>query len=317
MGTIIDKLEWLWSVKVAISNILHTKLNNINKTTTYTENSNFQDLLNQFSSWDFRRRRLVPVMTQYLQYSYGTANGVTGYYNDFWFDYTDYNWANDIVPITHCALGGFDAENMLTRSETGVVMGKVVSPYGGATVANLPFCMGCGSTADMGNQSGWMNGNALYAGISYYYSITNMKILLADDATKNDGVFILGNIALVDPLLFGSSISDLALVCISYRLINPSYTSSSTNTTNWIGIDVSVTRNSAGNYTLTWNVGYNNYNYIWPLFTGIQGTSGGSAYVTVKDITINASTTVVKVLTGDDANINDRAFNAILFGRKS
>jgi hypothetical protein len=93
-------------------------------------------------------------MTQYLQYSYGTANGVTGYYNDFWFDYTDYNWANDIVPITHCALGGFDAENMLTRSETGVVMGKVVSPYGGATVANLPFCMGCGSTADMGNQSG-------------------------------------------------------------------------------------------------------------------------------------------------------------------
>ncbi len=317
MGTIIDKLEWLWSVKVAISDILHTKLNNINKTTTYTENSNFQDLLNQFSSWDFRRRRLVPVMTQYLQYGYGTVNGVTGYYNNFWFDYTDYDWANDIVPITHCALGGFDAENMLTRSETGVVMGKVFSPYGGATVANLPFCMGCGSTADMGNQSGWMNGNALYAGISYYYSITNMKILLADDATKNDGVFILGNIALVDPLLFGSSISDLALVCISYRLINPSYTSSSTNTTNWIGIDVSVTRNSAGNYTLTWNVGYNNYNYIWPLFTGIQGTSGGSAYVTVKDITINASTTVVKVLTGDDANINDRAFNAILFGRKS
>jgi hypothetical protein len=80
---------------------------------------------------------------------------------------------------------------------------------------------------------------------------------------------------------------------------------------------VSVTRNNTGNYTLTWNVGYNNYNYIWPLFTGVQTTSGGPAYVTVKDITINASTTVVKVLTGDDPDISDRAFNAILFGRKS
>lgn len=317
MGTIIDKLQWLWSVKVAISDILHTKLGNINKTTTYTENSNFQDLLNQFSSWDFRRRRLVPVMTQYLQYSYATANRVTGYYNDFLYDYTDYDWANDIVPITHCALGGSDAKNMLTRSEPGVVIGEVTSPYGGATVANLPFCMGCGSTANMNNQNTWMNYNPLYAGISYYSSTSNMIILLADDYTKKDGVFILGNIALVDPLLFGSSISDLALVCISYRLVNPSYTSSATNTTNWIGIDVSVTRNNTGNYTLTWNVGYSNYNYIWPLFTGVQTVGGGPGYVTVKDITINASTTVVKVLTGDDRNINDGAFNAILFGRKS
>jgi hypothetical protein len=50
-------------------------------------------------------------------------------------------------------LGGLDAKNMLTRSETGVIVGEVVSPYGGATVANLPFCMGCGSTANMSNQN--------------------------------------------------------------------------------------------------------------------------------------------------------------------
>jgi hypothetical protein len=40
-------------------------------------------------------------------------------------------------------------------------------------------------------------------------------------------------------------------------------------------------------------------------------------YVTVKDITINSTTTVVKVLTADDESFNDGAFNAILFGRKS
>jgi hypothetical protein len=148
-------------------------------------------------------------------------------------------------------LGGFDAENMLTRSETGVVMGKVVSPYGGATVANLPFCMGCGGIESMSDEYTWMNYIVNYAGISYYYSTSNMKILLANNATKEDGVFILGNIALVDPLMFGSSISNLALVCISYRLVNTSYTASSTNTLNHIGINVNVNRNSTGNYTLT------------------------------------------------------------------
>lgn len=314
MGTITDKLNWLWARKGNIAWLIANKISRKNQSYSVNQSSNFQDLINYFSQQNFTRMRLVPVMTQYVEYCYGSGDSGNAYYNQYWYSTTNYPWTGQVLDTSHCELG-YNAPKVLSRSDTGVINGSVYSGVTGAKF-NCPFVMGCGTTADQNNQNTWQTRRCAYTGISYYYGTSNMKILLADDASRNDGQFILGNIALVDPLEYGASIGNIALIVLSARMLFTQYSYSGSNKSNYVGLSPSTQRFEEGRYRITWSVGYNHYTYLWPMFTGVPSTDAAPRYVTVKKFVVNSTSCYVDVLTSDDASMNDAAFWAILYGRR-
>lgn len=264
-------------------------------------------------------------MALYTYYGYGSLNNVVGYRNRYNHTFTEAAWADKVFGTTDASkykvyYRAWAAPSELKREGKGIVTGTL--PEFTGAVHYLPFVQGIAVAEHIGKESDFMN-NECYTSMSYFYSASrNFKVLIADDDSRNDGVFLLGCIALVDPYTYGKDLSKTALFCISSRYVNTTYiqtntTNNPTNTSAYRGVNPTVTRTATGRYTLVYNnVGSSNYHYIWPLFQAQFSKDNENMYVTLKRIEVEETKTTLTVVTSDDESQNDACFRVLLLGCK-
>lgn len=325
MGTITDKLNWLYEKKKYLVDLFNERMYSINNSSRYQYlGSNFQSLNSDYMSNFRHRMRLVPVLTLYMSYNYIPSTST--YRSKITTTRTE-SWLTNILDesCTYTYNG-----NVPTITRTGVgVMTTTNNVVHSASLLNIPFIIGCGPTDNDTNQSTWMT-MPLYGDISYYYNPTtssgDMKIILADDSSANDGHFILGNISLIDPLLQDTDMFKYTMYCIDVSYwgsdiysgtnLYGEYTDSS------LGITYGKVQNGTGNYILTYyGVGSNTFNRfnIIPLncLSSASGaSSNGKSYITIKSIVVNLTSIVVTVLTSDDSTLNNAPIGIMLFAQK-
>lgn len=323
MGTISDKLHWLVEKRDTIVNNINYKYFSANKPIPFPNTPDLSQINHELNY--LTRRRLIPVMTMYMPYSYGTYNSITAYYPMKYYNWNSQPWINNLIDNSRCMYAPYDLglygpqAPILTRDGEGIITGTMPThDYTNIATFNQPFVIGRGIWNHMNNQSLWMEKGA-YANLSYYYpNNRNFKVLTADDSTRNDSQFILGNIAYIDPLLYPSVKND-AMVC----LINTKITNGTSNSRGYsqsydYGTAPSIYYSSTNITTITINYGYNNFAYIWPIVTGELINSGYQAglIVSIKSIYIYATQTVIEVATNLN-NINTTgSFRLIVYAKK-
>lgn len=319
MGTNSEKLNWLLTRKGELVTDLNIKEENIGNTPSFSSESDLSLINAKYDT--YTRRRLVPVMTMYMPYAYGTNSGVTGYYPLKYYN-TAYTWVDQIIDPAHCVIDNLDyyflgtqAPNLSRQSE-GIAVGTLPAPFITA-VHNQPFVFALGIWSDVTNQTTWKS-KPFNATMSYYYpSNRDIKVGMADDHTPNDGIFVLGNIAMVDPLLY-PAVREYALTLIGSYHVNTVYSSSMYQPgsiflpyAGW-----SFTE-SNGAFTITIDVGYNSFSYIWPVITTQVDTTGKPLMYAVKKITVNPTTTVIEVRTGYKFDMSKSTdLTIMLFGKR-
>jgi hypothetical protein len=326
MGTITDKLNWLYEKKKKIIDLYNERMYSTNKSNRYNYlDSNFATLNSDYMSNFRHRMRLVPVLTLYMSYNYipSTSNYMSRITST-----RSETWLKNIISNSSAYTYNGNVPTM-SRSDTGVIT-TTNNVVHSASVLNIPFIIGCGPTENDTSQSTWMT-KPLYGDISYYYNQTTssgaMKIILADDSSANDGHFILGNISLIDPLLQDTDMFKYTMYCIdvyygatvnifSGTNLDGSYTDSS------LGITHGIVQNGTGNFTITYyGIGSNTFNRfnVIPLnclSSSSGASSNGKSYVTIKSIVVNLTSIVVTVLTSDDENLNNAPVGLMLFAQK-
>lgn len=319
MGTNSQKLNWLYSMKSNIVNQLKQKFAAKNLSYPYTADSNLSSIISHFNS-NFWRMKYVPIMTQYVSYQYGTFEGTLAYWNNLRYYNSAYSWLRELS-TTNCQYDGhygYNAPAKFTRNDKGVITGSVYRHPN--AVYNLPFVIGMGNFDGSNNAEGWKNG-LMYASLTYHYPSSNsLKIVIADDASRNDGQIIVGNISLVDPLVLGTSAINRALLCVSHRYINTGYKNGYVNTSVGHGVTPSVQRENTGRYLLTYNgIGMNTHKYFWPVPSPALSSSAGAegkCYASIKGIWVEHTKVTLRITTGDDESRNDACVLMILFAQK-
>lgn len=304
MGTIQDKLNWLYGKKCELANNINTKYENKNSSTYLYPDDSLTSYYSNLNSMD--RFRLIPVMTMYMPYCYGTNNSVTGYYPLKYYD-TSYSWIDSIIDTSHSVYDPLDLywtggqSPNLTREKEGVIIGTMpLHMYSDIAVINIPFVQALGHWQHANNYTEWRK-YPIYAGITYYYPDNRrIKVLTADDSTKNDSMFVLGNITLVDPYAY-PYVKEDAMVLIVSKSIAINRNSSSVNSYNEYGsVSWSYVSGLSNVIDITINYGYNHFNYIWPIVTGeiFNDNNKTPVMAAIKKVTVNATTTLIEVALG-------------------
>lgn len=325
MGTITDKLNWLYEKKKYLIDLYNERMYSINQSNRFEYlDSDFSLLNDAYTTFFKHRMRLVPVLTLYMSYNYIPS---TSSYLSRITSTRSESWLKNIIGDSSVYTYNGNVPTM-SRSGTGVIT-TTNNVVHSASVLNIPFIIGCGPTENDTSQSTWMS-KPLYGDISNYYNPTTssgaMKIILADDSSANDGHFILGNISLIDPLLQDTDMFKYTMYCIDVSYwgtniysgtnLDGEYTDSS------LGITYGIVQNGTGNYTLTYyGVGSNTFNRfnIIPLncLSSASGAnSNGKIYITIKSIVVNLTSIVVTVLTSDDDTLNNAPIGIMLFAQK-
>lgn len=321
MGTITDKLNWLYDRKKDIIDLINERKYSTNKTEQYGYlDSDFSALNADYMRNFTHRMRLVPVLTLYMQYNYIPSSNT--YLSEKTTTRTQ-TWLNNIIGNDNNY--SYDGNvPSITRTDVGVLL-TTNNAVHSASVLNIPFIIGCGPTEHDTVESTWMV-EPLYGCISYYYNPTTnhggMKLLLGDDSTKNDGHFILGNISLIDPLTQGRDMFEYSMYCIGTFYFGLIYELPGTNVNYGVSVEFfsyTLTRIGAGNYSITFDIGNNDYSrfYVIPIqCLSTAGGAGGKTYITIKSISVSSNSIVVKILTAANGGLNDAPFGIMLFAQK-
>lgn len=314
MGTITDKLYWLYNKRYSIINELSKKLTR-QGSSALDSGMSLATLANIYTTWP--RKRLVPVLVMYMPYSYGTYNGVTAYYPLRYYN-SPYTWVDNIVDPTYSVIDDTDIRWMgseapvLTRSEKGVITGTLPNPSINYDYL-FPFVLAGGIWDTVADSLSWQK-SPTYASMSYYYpSSRSFKVLIADDHTKNDGIFILGAIALVDPLDV-SFLNSYALPHVNTYIVNTSYINSGNYNQGFSTL--TAIRLETGRYSLTIPYGYNTYDKIFPIITGAS-SSGNAMEASIKNFTVYSTSSTLAITTGNDADRSDAGFYLSIFAYKN
>lgn len=314
MGTITDKLNWLLGKKRSIINELNNKWIRAGAS-PLNLNMSLSALSSVYSNT--KRVRLVPVLTFYMPYSYGVSGGVTAYYPLKYYT-TPYTWANNIIDKSYATVDNTDLTlwgsqaPVLTREEKGVITGTLPAPP--FTYEHLfPFVIGGSVWDNVSNETNWRRSPAYTSLSSYYSSNRWFKTLIADDTTKNDGQFILGAIALIDPLK-EPQVSNYALPYLNTFIVNSSYIHSDNYNQGFS--QLTATRIEEGRFRVTLPYGYNIYDKLTPVISGTIDSIGNphAMHISIKSFIVNASSSTLEVTIADDASRNDGGFFITLFG---
>lgn len=297
---ILYKLNWLLAKKKEISRKINQVFRKVYPTSKQLNPDGSLDTLNTRVG-EMKRNRLVPVMTMYMPYTYGNLNGAGKYVPLKWYN-SSYNFVDTAIDKVYTAYGPDVAWDnvgkapVLSRDAEGVVTGTMPN-HKYTAVHNQPFVMGVGVDNHLTSESRWRY-EILYSSLSYFYPESRgIKILLADDNSKNDGTFILGNIALVDPSIHPEVREDALVQLVkSYYDLNASSASS-------IGFgDVRFANyiNPSNMTEIVIGYGSNDYEYIWPVVTGDISKENARVpvVVSIKKIKVLPTTTTMTVATG-------------------
>lgn len=317
MGTNTDKLNWLLGKKHSIINELNNKWYRAGVAAPLNLNMNLSALSSVYSS--IKRVRLMPVLTFYMSYSYGTSGGVTAYYPLKYYN-TPYTWANNIIDKSYATVDNTDLTlwgsqaPVLTREGEGIITGTLPAPP--FTYEYLfPFVIGGSVWNNVSNETNWRRSPA-YTSLSTYNSSTRwFKTLLADNTTKNDGQFILGAIALIDPLK-EPQVSNYALPYLDTFIVNSSYIHSDNYNQGFPLL--TTTRIEEGRFRATLPYGYNIHDKLTPVISGTIDSIGDphAMQISIKSFIVNASSSTLEVTTSDDETRNNGGFFITLFGYK-